>query len=930
MSRMSPVELAKIQQQMMSNPDLLNMATESMKNMRPEGLKYAADQMKNVRLEDMANIGEKMANASPEEIAAIRARADARMTYELNAAELLKKQGNQLHRQGKYREAAQKYSLAKKNLKGVPVAKGRTLQLACSLNLMSCYLKTKEFHECIAEGSEVLAYDEMNVKALYRRGQAYKELGRLEMSRMSPAELAKIQQQMMSNLELLNMATESMKNMRPEDLKYAADQMKNVWLEDMADIGEKMANASPEEIAATRSRADAQITYELNAAELLKKQGNQLHSQGKYQEAAQKYSLAKKNLKGVPVAKGRTLQLACSLNLMSCYLKTKEFHECIAEGSEVLAYDEKNVKALYRRGQAYKELGRLEEQMSRMSPAELAKIQQQMMSNPDLLNMATESMKNMRPEDLKYAADQMKNVRLEDMADIGEKMANASPEEIAAIRARADAQMTYELNAAELLKKQGNQLHSQGKYQEAAQKYSLAKKNLKGVPVAKGRTLQLACSLNLMSCYLKTKEFHECIAEGSEVLAYDEKNVKALYRRGQAYKELGRLEDALSNLTKAHENSPDDNIITEVLSAVTERLGKDGITRTSTGLIIEEITKEIETAKAKKKTSRESLVTPPEESRTRSDDRSETITKRSTTDSDSLQALKDDPDTIRSFQNFMSNADPEIFAKMSGGRTGEVPVDMLKTTTNMIGRMSPDELQNMIKMASSFQGDSSPFGGSPFDPNFGSTSAPPNLSPEMLKTAGDMMSKMQPEELQRMFEMSLKQGDSAPSSSSVRLNTGSASNFSESLDSPVDWNDTLSDSSSTSSSFPNVGSTSQSNFPTSMNDMQEQMRNQMKDPAMRQMFSSMMKNMSPDMMANMSEQFGLKLSKEDAAKAQEAMASLSPEALDNMMRWADRIQRGVEGAKKTKNWLLGRRGMILAICMLILAVILHRFGFIGS
>jgi hypothetical protein len=112
--------------------------------------------------------------------------------------------------------------------------------------------------------------------------------------------------------------------------------------------------------------------------------------------------------------------------------------------------------------------------------------------------------------------------------------------------------------------------------------------------------------------------------------------------------------------------------------------------------------------------------------------------------------------------------------------------------------------------------------------------------------------------------------------------------------------------------------------------MQDVVRTFMEDPAMQQVLTSMMKNMSPDTMADMSRQFGLNLTTEDAAKAQDAISQLSPESLHKMMKWMDRSQRGVEAAKKTKNWLIARKSFIIAIVLLIVAFILQRLGFIGS
>ncbi|KAK4441352.1 Outer envelope protein 61 [Sesamum alatum] len=611
-----------------------------------------------------------------------------------------------------------------------------------------------------------------------------------------------------------------------------------------------------------------------------------------------------------------------------------------------------------------------QEQMSRMSPAELARIQQQMMSNPELMRMATESMQNFRPEDFKLAAEQLKHTRPEDMAEIGQKMANASPEELAAMRARMDAQVSYEINGAEILKKQGNELHSQGKYESALEKYMRAKNNLKDVPTSKGRNLLLACSLNMMSCYLKTKQYDECIREGTEVLAYDAKNVKALYRRGQAYKEMGQLGDAVSDLSKAHEVSPADETITDVLRGVEERLIKEGGRRPSRGLVIEEITDEATVSSDNHESSTSGYsASPPQKTSQSSTSQTANIREPQSTNNDYLEALKDDPESIRSFQNFISRTDPETLSAISGGKVEGISPDMLKTASNAIGKMSPEELKRMFELASS----------SKSGPGFGPGSIPSDLSPDMLKTASDMIGKMSPEDLQKMFDMasSLKGNEAASSSSAgfpgsvppnmspdmLKMATDMMSKmsseerqkmfeiasslrgqeiapptttYSKGLRSDdlktrenLNMNDSSVGESSTSQGL-HSRSSPQPSFLNSTADIQEQMRNQLKDPAMRQMFTSMMKNMSPEMMANMSEQFGLKLSLEDAERAQQAMSSLSPDALDTMMRWADRIQRGVEGARKTKNWLLGKPGMVLAILMLLVAFILHRFGFIGQ
>lgn len=528
-----------------------------------------------------------------------------------------------------------------------------------------------------------------------------------------------------------------------------------------------------------------------------------------------------------------------------------------------------------------------------------------MMSNPDLIKLASESMKNMRPEDFKRAAQQMNQTRPEEMLNMTEKIANTKPEEFAAMKAQADAQMSYAISGAKMLKQQGNELHSRGQYADAAAKYKLAKDNVNNIPSAAGRTLQLQCALNLMSCYLKSAKFEECVNEGSEVLTYDSNNVKAYYRRGQAYKELGNLEAAVADLSKAHAISPEDETIADVLRDTEEKLTTEGGgANMPKGVVIEEIVEDSsEPSSTQRSSSTGYTVSQPHER------------AGSSRQSDSPESLRNDPATVRSFQNYVSNSDGGL---SNLGMQGMSP-ELVQTASNMISTMKPEELQKMFQAASSLNGTN------PLAPNLGSNM--PEISPEMMNIASDMMGKMSPDELQNMLKLASNIG--GPSSAPLRPGsnlgpssraTTSANNFQTSSPQNVMENPDETVINNKRMDQPS---------PSSPPDMQDIMKNSMKDPAMRQMFASMMKNMSPDMMANMSEQFGMKLSKEDAAKAQQAMSSLSPEDLDRMMKWMDRAQRGVEVAKKTKNLLIGRKGLIIAIVMLIVAFILQRLGFIG-
>ncbi|KAL5081565.1 hypothetical protein RYX36_009986 [Vicia faba] len=296
--------------------------------------------------------------------------------------------------------------------------------------------------------------------------------------------------------------------------------------------------------------------------------------------------------------------------------------------------------------------------------------------------------------------------------------------------------------------------------------------------------------------------------------------------------------DAVTDLSNALEVSPDDDIIGELLRDTKEQLIKEGGHCAPGRLVIEEITEEVENVPSgnNRNSSTEQTIDQPKKSGDSSKSYNIANNGNLKSNSYSIDTLKKDPEAIRSFQNFISKADPATLASLNIGQSQDVSPDMIKASSDMIGKMSPEELQKMFDMASSFQGNNLFLRGGSSDSPFNSGSVPPNVTPDMLKTATDMISKMPPDDLKKMFEMAslMKGKESIPSAAAVdkKERNLSQSNFPSSSTTRA-----FRESSSSDNAFSNIINASEPNFPSSSTDLQEQMRNQMKDPAMRQVCS---------------------------------------------------------------------------------------------
>ncbi|KAF3963436.1 hypothetical protein CMV_012176 [Castanea mollissima] len=145
-------------------------------------------------------------------------------------------------------------------------------------------------------------------------------------------------------------------------------------------------------------------------------------------------------------------------------------------------------------------------------------------------------------------------------------------------KARGDMTVEERIGAADRRKMDGNALFKEEKLEEAMQQYEMAiaymGDDFMFQLFGKYRDMALAvknpCHLNMAACMIKLKRFEEAIMQCNIVLAEDENNAKALFRRGKARAELGQTDAAREDYLKVRKFAPEDKAVARELRLLAE------------------------------------------------------------------------------------------------------------------------------------------------------------------------------------------------------------------------------------------------------------------------------------------------------------------------------------------------------------------------
>lgn len=140
-----------------------------------------------------------------------------------------------------------------------------------------------------------------------------------------------------------------------------------------------------------------------------------------------------------------------------------------------------------------------------------------------------------------------------------------------------DMNTEEKIEAAGKKKEEGNALFKVGKYFRASKKYEKAAKYIEydtsfsEEEKKQSKPLKVTCNLNNAACKLKLKDYTQAEKLCTKVLEVESQNVKALYRRAQAYIQTADLELAELDIKKALEIDPNNRDVKLEYRALKEK-----------------------------------------------------------------------------------------------------------------------------------------------------------------------------------------------------------------------------------------------------------------------------------------------------------------------------------------------------------------------
>lgn len=111
------------------------------------------------------------------------------------------------------------------------------------------------------------------------------------------------------------------------------------------------------------------------------------------------------------------------------------------------------------------------------------------------------------------------------------------------------------LSQANASKLEGNELYAAGKYEEALSCYSSALEF--SSDHESSNEIRAMCYSNSAMCHLQLKQYEEAVEQSTKALELNPTYVKAFLRRAQGQEKLDHLEEALADLKKVVELSPE-------------------------------------------------------------------------------------------------------------------------------------------------------------------------------------------------------------------------------------------------------------------------------------------------------------------------------------------------------------------------------------